>query len=127
MPIYSDMSPSLTINKSGTVDIVYDAEVVVRSIKNIFATVSGERVRNPIGSRILRLLFQRMDVDLARQLRNELVGVITRYEPRAEIVNFTLTPNFDQNSYDAALLVRIKEIPQPQLIQTRLRSFAGNI
>lgn len=127
MPIYSDMSPFLKISKSGTVETVYDADVVVRSIKNIFATVSGERVRNPIGSRILRLLFQRMDTDLARQIRNELVGVITRFEPRVEIINFTLTPNFDQNSYDASLLIKIKEIPNPQLVETRLRSFSGNI
>lgn len=127
MSIYSDMSPFLKISNSGAVETVYDADVVVRSIKNIFATVSGERVRNPIGSRILRLLFQRMDADLARQIRNELAGAITRFEPRVEIINFTLTPNFDQNSYDASLLIKIKEIPNPQLVETRLRSFSGNI
>lgn len=127
MPIYSDMSPFLKISNSGTVEMTVDADVVVRSIKNIFATVAGERVRNPIGTRILRLLFQRMDEDLAMQIRNELVSAITKYEPRAEIVNFILTPNFDQNYYDASLLIRVKEIPQPQLIQTRLRSFSSNI
>lgn len=125
MPVYSDMHPTLKIKEGGSIEILYDEAVIVQSIKNIFATVSGERVRNPIGSRILRLLFQRMTFDTARQIRGELAGLITRYEPRVDIVSFTLNPNFDGNSYDAKLQVKIKGIERPQIITTRLRSFAG--
>lgn len=127
MPVYSDMSPTLKITPAGTIETVYDADVIVRSIKNIFATISGERVRNPIGTRILRLLFQKMDVDLAREIRNELATAITRFEPRAEVVSFVLTPNFDQNSYDAVLTVRIVGVEKLQTVRTRLRSFSGNL
>lgn len=124
MAIYSDMTPTLQLSDGGAVKINYDADVVVQSVKSIFSIVTGERVRNPIGTRILRLLFQRMDVDLARQIRNELVGAITRYEPRVDIISFTLTPDYDNNSYDARMQLKIKGIERTETIRTRLRSFS---
>lgn len=126
MPVYSDMTPTLKLTDGGVVALNYDSDVVVQSVRSIFSIVVGERVRNPIGTRILRLLFQRMDNDVARQIRNELVGAITRYEPRVDIISFTLIPDFDNNSYDAKLQLRIKGIQRPETIRTRLRSFASD-
>lgn len=125
MPVYSDVNPLLTITSTGAIPINYDEDAVLQSVKNIFSTVTGERVRNPIGTRILRLLFQRMNDDLARQIRNEIAGAITRYEPRVEIISFVLTPNFDNNYYDASMNLRIKGIQGTQNIRTRLRSFTN--
>ena len=117
------MHPRIDITPTGAIPLNYDADVVLQSVKTIFATVVGERVRNPIGTRILRLLFQRMDYDLARQIREELVGAISTYEPRAEIRSFTLTPNFDANSYEAVLVLGIAGIQNTQTLRTRLRTF----
>lgn len=123
MSVYSDMHPRLDITQTGAIPLNYDADVVLQSVKSIFATVVGERVRNPIGTRILRLLFQRMDYDLARQIRDELAGAITTYEPRAQVMSFTLTPNFDANSYEAVLVLGIAGVQNNFTLRTRLRTF----
>lgn len=123
MPIYSDMHPRIDITSTGAIPLNYDADVVLQSVKSIFATVVGERVRNPIGTRILRLLFQRMDYDTARQIREELAGAISTYEPRAEVKSFTLTPNFDNNSYDAVMILGIVGVQNTLTLRTRLRTF----
>lgn len=127
MPVYSDMKPTLEITREGTISKVYDSEVVVQSIKTILATVSGERVRNPIGASVVRLLFQPMNQHLVKQLRTEIADTIVRYEPRVSIESFNITPYYDENYYDIAMLVRIKGIAQVQKVDFKLRSFAGNI
>lgn len=127
MPIYSDMSTTLGVTRDGVVSKVYDSAVIVQSIKTILATVSGERVRNPIGASVVRLLFQPMNDILVRQLRTEIVDTILRYEPRVSIELFNIVPFYDENYYDISLVVRIKNIAKVQKIDFKLRSFAGNI
>lgn len=127
MPIYSDMSTTLDITKDGVVSKVYDSDVIVQSIKTILATVSGERVRNPIGASVVRLLFQPMNDILVRQLRTEIVDTILRYEPRVTIELFNIVPFYDENYYDISLVVKIKNIAKVQKIDFKLRSFSGNI
>lgn len=127
MPIYSDMSTTLGVTRDGVVSKVYDSAVIVQSIKTILATVSGERVRNPIGASVVRLLFQPMNDILVRQLRTEIVDTILRYEPRVSIELFNIVPFYDENYYDISLVVKIKNIAKVQKIDFKLRSFAGNI
>lgn len=127
MPIYSDMTTTLEVTKDGAVSKVYDSAVIVQSIKTILATVSGERVRNPIGASVVRLLFQPMNDILARQLRTEIFDTILRYEPRVSIELFNIVPFYDESYYDISLVVRIKNIAKVQKIDFKLRSFSGNI
>lgn len=127
MPIYSDMTTTLSVTSDGVVSKVYDSAVIVQSIKTILATVSGERVRNPIGASVVRLLFQPMNDILVRQLRTEIVDTILRYEPRVSIELFNIVPFYDENYYDISLVVKIKNIAKVQKIDFKLRSFAGNI
>lgn len=123
--VYSDVNPLLTITSSGNIPIKYDEDVVLQSVKTIMSTVSGERVRNPIGTRLLRLLFQPMTADLARQIRNEIATAIMRYEPRVEILSFNISPNYDHNYYDTSMVIRIKDIQGSRTIQNRIRSFSN--
>lgn len=123
--VYSDVNPFLTITSAGNIPILVDEEVVLQSVKTIISTVSGERVRNPIGTRLLRLLFQPMNDDLARQIRSELTTAILRHEPRVDIMSFNISPNYDGNYYDTNIIMRIKGIQGSRSIRTRLRSFSN--
>lgn len=123
--VYSDVNPFLTITSAGNIPILVDEEVVLQSVKTIISTVSGERVRNPIGTRLLRLLFQPMNNDLARQIRSELTTAILRHEPRVDIMSFSISPNYDGNYYDINVIMRIKGIQGSRSIRTRLRSFSN--
>lgn len=123
--VYSDVNPFLTITSAGNIPILVDEEVVLQSVKTIISTVSGERVRNPIGTRLLRLLFQPMNDDLSRQIRSELTTAILRHEPRVDIMSFNISPNYDGNYYDTNIIMRIKGIQGSRSIRTRLRSFSN--
>lgn len=122
--VYSDMKPTLEIARDGNVSKNYDVDVIVQSIRTILATVSGERVRNPIGARVVRLLFEPMSDDLARRLRTEILETIIRYEPRVSPDAFSVVPNYDNNSYEIYMLLRIEGIQRPIKEVLRLRSFA---
>ncbi len=126
MSTFSDMHPGLLIDATGTVKILRNNDVILQSVKTIIATVTGERVRNPIGNRFVRLLFQPMEEDLADQVRDELRDAIQKYEPRVEILGFAVTPNYDGNYYDAVLRLRVRSTQSVEVLRTRIRSFSTN-
>lgn len=122
--VYSDMKPTLEVKPDGNVAKNYDVDVIVQSIRTILSTVSGERVRNPIGAGVVRLLFEPMTDDMARRLRTEILETVIRYEPRVTPEAFSVIPNYDANSYEIYMLLRIKGIERPIKEVLKLRSFA---
>lgn len=124
MHTFSDMKSGLDIRPSGNVDVVYDENVILQSLRNIFATVTGERVRNPIGSKLVRLLFEQMSQQTARKIERELRRVIGLYEPRVVIRSLTISPIFDTNAYDVVITMNITGINKSATFRNRLRSLA---
>ena len=123
---YSDMKNGLPISETGNVEILYDDDVVIQSIRNLVSTVTGERVRNPIGSKIIRLLFESITDDTAELLSDSLVDLIETYEPRVELLNINVEPDTDSNVYQITLSMRILPYGRTLKYTTRLRSLAGN-
>jgi len=125
--VYSDMTPSLKIGGDGNIKKVYDKDVILQSIRTIMATVSGERVRNPIGANLVRLLFKPMNDDLARRIRTEILDTIIKHETRVTPEAFSVIANYDGNYYDVYMRLRITGIHTPVVEHFRLRSFSGQI
>lgn len=124
MAIYSDMKSDLNVLANGSVEIVYDEDVIIQSIRTIFSTISGERVRTPLGTTVLRLLFQPLNSTTAGQLRTELASAIVRYEPRVSVSSLTITPNYQKKTYEVTLVAQIRGISDPLAFNTSLRSQA---
>ncbi len=123
--VYSDMNPKLSLTADSAVRLIYDEDAILQSLKNIFATVQNERVRNPIGSRIIRLLFQPVSKITATVLLNELREVINKYEPRVIVDNINVIANEDQQYYDIRVNVKIRSIERGTSLSTRIRSFSS--
>jgi len=121
---YSDVHKSLSDDMSGNVTILYDEDVIIQSIKNIMATVSNERVRNPIGSSLVAHLFEPISQETAGDIRSEIMDMIRIYEPRVDNMRVRVIADEDSNSYDVRMSLRIKNINRPVQLDTRLRSFA---
>jgi phage baseplate assembly protein W len=121
---YSDMKNGLILDESATVEILYDDDVIIQSIKNIVATVSNERVRNPIGCSVIRLLFEKMTADTAELMADSLTEIISLYEPRVEIKTLRVRADYDNNVYEIHMVLKI--IPYGKIIKytTRLRSLS---
>tara|TARA_Y100000593_G_scaffold93164_1_gene187062 strand:- start:7284 stop:7646 length:363 start_codon:yes stop_codon:yes gene_type:complete len=119
------MNPKLSLTADSAVRLIYDEDAILQSLKNIFATVQNERVRNPIGSRIIRLLFQPVSKITATVLLNELREVINKYEPRVIVDNINVIANEDQQYYDIRVNVKIRSIERGTSLSTRIRSFSS--
>lgn len=120
--IYSDVKSTLNKTPNGDVEVEYDGNAVIQSIKNILSTVSGERVRNPIGSVLLRYLFEPISEDTADDIRSELLSTIKKHEPRVRTIRVTVKPDPDNHIYIVSMSLTVDKFVQPLRYQTRLRS-----
>jgi len=72
-----------------------------RSIRNIVLTIPGEVPFDPaFGSHIGASLFENMDEFSAREIKNEIMMSIKNYEPRVKLNKVTVSPNYDNNTFD---------------------------
>lgn len=61
-------------------------QLLAASIKQILLTEQGERVMRPdFGTTLRRKLFENVDQALVKIIQKEIVGALTRWEPRVEI------------------------------------------
>jgi phage baseplate assembly protein W len=87
---------------------------IARSIRNIVFTLPGEKFFNPnFGSRVSRSLFENIDEITASNIRDEIATSIVNYEPRVELKNVEVIPNYDNNSFDVIIAYNIVGINVP--------------
>lgn len=120
--IYSDINSKLDPDKTGDFKVEYDGEAVMQSIKNIFATISGERVRNGIGSSLVRYLFQPMTEDTVDAIQSEITTNIKKHEPRIKTINVSVIGDKQKYIYEVTVTITISRFAQPLRFQTNLRS-----
>jgi phage baseplate assembly protein W len=104
---YSDADSRLRKTSTGNVLVKYDEDVIEQSIKTIFATISGERVRSPFGSNLIRFLFDPMNKTTTKRIRRTILGSIEQYEPRVELLNVEVIPFYDNHYYEVIIQYRI--------------------
>lgn len=65
---------------------VLPPQLFADSIKQILLVEQGERVMRPdFGTTLRRRLFENIDQPLVKAIQKEVVGAITRWEPRVEV------------------------------------------
>jgi phage baseplate assembly protein W len=98
---YSDFLNDLTPHPiTGDIVRFVNEQSVSRSLRNLILTNRGERLYQPeIGSDIYRMLFEPMSDGLADLLTSAIQRTIAEYEPRAQILNVVVTPDYDNNLY----------------------------
>lgn len=75
-----------------------NVEIVKQDIVNHIFTRKGERVMMAsFGTIIPDLVFEPLDETTIRQVHDEVLQVIN-FDPRVEIIDFTVTPNFNDQS-----------------------------
>jgi phage baseplate assembly protein W len=98
---YSDFLNDLTPHPiTGDIVRFVNEQAVSRSLRNLILTNRGERLYQPeIGGDIYRMLFEPMSDGLADLLTSAIQRTIADYEPRAQILNVVVTPDYDNNLY----------------------------
>lgn len=120
---YSDLD--LTFRRQpvkGDVSFSYDEQSVVRSVKNLLQTGLYDRLFQPtLGTSLSQLLFETCTPLTASLVQDEIVRMITNYEPRATIYNVVVTAAPDHNSFNASIYVFVGNQTSPTAINLILK------
>ena len=89
---------------------------IARSVKNLVLSSQGEKFFNSsFGTRVSKLLFENIDEMTASIIKDEITYVLNTYEPRIEVMDVTVKPNYDENEFATTIqykIVGIDVLPQ---------------
>ena len=95
--------------------VLKNENAIARSVRNLVLTIQGERPFAPIlGSNVNNLLFENIDKLTAAAIRTEIRNTIENYEPRVEINEIIVDPNYDNNEFNVTVQYYIVGIDVPE-------------
>lgn len=103
--IFSDIDLSFKRNII-TSDIVKKTgeNAIKQSLKILILTEMGDRLFHPeIGGNIYSFLFEPMESSTTISIRKGIEDVINRYEPRVQLEEVLVVPEFAQNRYSVSI------------------------
>ena len=123
---YSDLD--LTFNPhpvTGDLMVTTGEMAVVKSLKNLILYNHYEKPFNSsFGSNVQQLLFELITPFTAVAIEKEIEYTIRNYEPRINIDQIKVLPNYDENCYNVSIRFFIENLTDPftaDFILTRLR------
>ena len=113
---FKDLSASFQTNPlSNDLIALKNESSIARSVRNLVLTIQGERPFQPVlGTGVNNLLFDNMDKLTASAIRSELRTTIENYEPRVEINEILVEPDFEGNAFHVTLQYFIIGIDVPE-------------
>ena len=116
---FKDLSASFQTNPlSNDLIALKNESAIARSVRNLVLTIQGERPFQPVlGTGVNNLLFDNMDKLTASAIRSELRTTIENYEPRVEINEIIVEPDFEGNAFHVTLQYFIigMDVPEQEL------------
>ena len=116
---FKDLSMSFKFNPlSGDLIALKNENAIARAVRNIVLTSPGEKLFDPdFGSSVSEILFENVDEITAVSIQDEIRNCLNNYEPRVDLVNVDVNPNFDENQFDVKITYKIVgiDIPPSQL------------
>jgi len=120
--IYKDLNLDLkldyilepTVNSKKTIrDITAaeDIEAVKNSIFNLFTTMPGQKILNPIyGLNLLQFVFNGITETGARMMGDLIFKGITKFEPRVTVKKVFILPDIENQNYEIALRLDVPSL-----------------
>ena len=116
---FKDLSMSFKFNPlSGDLITLKNENAIARAVRNIVLTTPGEKFFDPdFGSSVGEILFENVDEITAVSIEDEIKSSLKNYEPRVELIDVFVDPNFDENQFDVTITYRIigVDLPASQL------------
>jgi phage baseplate assembly protein W len=114
---FLDISSSFQVNPLNFDLIsIKNETAIARSVRNLVLTTPGEKFFNEnIGSRISQSLFENIDEINASIIKDEIVNTIGNYEPRVELIEVFVSPDYDNYAFNVTIqytIVGIDVLPQ---------------
>tara|TARA_R100000008_G_scaffold40225_1_gene23068 strand:+ start:960 stop:1376 length:417 start_codon:yes stop_codon:yes gene_type:complete len=114
---FKDISMSFKVNPINYDLISVSNEAAIsRSIRNLVLTNKGERPFEPeIGCDIQNSLFENLDFVAAASIKSTITYTIETYEPRVNLQEVIVQPNFENNRYDVQITYEIIGMDIPSI------------
>jgi phage baseplate assembly protein W len=114
---FKDLSMSFQVNPINYDLIALKNEsAIARSIRNLVLTYPGERFFNQnLGSKVSRSLFENIDDISASIIKDEIENTINNYEPRVNLIEVIVDPDYANNNFNVTVnysIVGIDVLPQ---------------
>ena len=112
---YKDLSMSFKSNPLND-DLIglKNESAIARSIKNLVFSRKGEKFFDPeFGSELSASLFENIDDVTALTMRDDIDYMIRVHEPRVDVINIEIIPNYDNNQMDALIVYSIRGSDTP--------------
>jgi phage baseplate assembly protein W len=121
--IYSDIPTNLNIHPvKGDIVLLSDEVAVKRSIINLMYTEPYERFFRPnIGAGLKAYLFENINNDTEFMIKEKIIETIRNYEPRANVINVSVTAKPDDNMYVASIIFSVLNSINPVTLEVILR------
>jgi phage baseplate assembly protein W len=112
---YTDLDFNFLLHpRSGDVSSRSDEEAIKQSIRNLVLTRNFERpFRSYLGSQVTALLFEPASPLLTSMIEKTITDVINNYEPRAVLLNVTVTFSQENNSMYVSITFKIRNTENP--------------
>ena len=97
--------------------VLVNERAIIRSVRNLVETIPTERFFNSsLGSNVRRSLFEFVDYGTASVIQDQIIEVISNYEPRVTDVIVQVDPIPDLNEFEVTITFDIigQEIPTQQ-------------
>jgi phage baseplate assembly protein W len=114
---FKDVSSSFQISPlSNDLLTISNETAIARSVRNLLLTNKGKRPFNPIlGSNVSLLLFETVDMITASAIRDEIETTINNFEPRVNLLEVMVSPDYDSYEFNVTVryeIVGIDVLPQ---------------
>ena len=106
---FKDLSMSFKFNPlSGDLITLKNENAIARAVRNIVSTTPGEKFFDPdFGSSVGEILFENVDEISAVSIQDEIRNCLGNYEPRVELIEVNVNPNYDENQFGVLITYRI--------------------
>ena len=116
---FKDISMTFQANPlNGDLIGLKNENAIARALRNIVFTLPGEKFFDEnFGSNVSASLFENVDDINASAIRDEIIQSINNNEPRVDLQNVKIIPNFDENQFDVIIkyLIIGAEVPIQEL------------
>jgi phage baseplate assembly protein W len=122
---FKDISMTFQSNPlSNDLIALKNESAIARSVRNIVFTLPGEKFFNEnFGSKVSKSLFENVDQISASIINDEIRNSINNYEPRVNLIDVQVNPDYDNGGFDVVIVYRIIGIDVPsQKLQFVLQS-----
>jgi len=94
--------------------VMKNDNAIAQAVKNLVLTGRGERLFNPdLGSGLAQALFENIDVVSASQIQSEIDSLLRNYEPRINLTEVKVDPDFENNAFNVTVEYEIIGIDVP--------------